>query len=117
MKRYTVIMILLCLGLLLSLAACVETRAEPKAGSAAAAPETTEAPASEQPELPDIHKTPIEEIGGKEQPQEKPKQDKGFSDELIIGFGKDYDPGLIPVPEPIEPPVEEQSEESSVAEE
>ncbi|MBQ4565726.1 MAG: hypothetical protein IJA48_05200 [Oscillospiraceae bacterium] len=115
MNRYTVILILLCLGLLLSLAACVETRAEPKAGSAA--PETTEAPASEQPELPDIHKTPIEEIGGKEQPQEKPKQDKGFSDELIIGFGKDYDPGLIPVPEPIEPPVEEQSEESSVAEE
>lgn len=116
MKFYKVMMIVLCLVMLLSLAACVEAKAEGQKGGAAAPGITlpsTEAPS----DTPLSHKTPVDTVEGKNPPEAPAEKNTRFTDDETLDFSEDYDPGLIPVPRPVEPPVEEQSEESSAAEE
>ena len=118
MRLNKILLTVLCLCLLLGLCACVEAKAdgqEQKAASSDALPVEIIPAESEDP-LPNP-KTPIDEIEGKEQPERLPEKSKDLGEDLEIGIGEDYDPGLIPVPKPVEPPVEVQSEESSAAEE
>lgn len=104
--------VLLSIMLLLSLCACVDARAE----------EGSPAPASAEEEaveliLPD--KIPVEEIGGKEsfateetEPAQKDFGTDGWEKPQIElhPVAPDSSEGEIPQPEPVEPPVEEQSQ-------
>lgn len=118
MRIYKVMLTVLCLCLLLSLCACVEAKAdgqEQKAASPGSLPIEIIPPESE--DTPLSPKTPMDEVEDKEHPERLPEKSKDLGEDLEIGIGEDYDPGLIPVPKPVEPPVEVQSEESSAAEE
>ena len=111
MRIYKVMLTVLCLCLLLSLCACVEVKAdgqEQKTASPGSLPLEIIPPESEDSPL--IPKTPIDEIEGKEHPERLPEKNKDLGEDLEIGIGEDYDPGLIPVPKPPEEKNEEGGE-------
>lgn len=126
MKLRNLLLVVLCLSLLLALAACVEA----KAGDREVEDSTSDTAAHrENSSDPTVHgeifspKTPIDSIdtGRTELPAEegRPFVEKSpvVSDGYIIDLGDDYDPGEIPTPKPVEPTVELQSEESTAEEE
>lgn len=118
MKLYKLSLIVLCLAMLLGLAACVEAKAKEQDAAAAAADQGVPLqPAQGQDTATLPHKTPIDAVEGKSDTDDKVQKDVEMTDGLLIDIGEDYDADLIPVPKPVEPPVEEQSAESSAAEE
>ena len=85
MKFYKVMMIVLCLVMLLSLAACVEAKAEGQKGGAAA-PGITLPSTEAQSDTPLSNKTPVDAVEGKKPPEAPAEKNTQFTDDEILDF-------------------------------
>lgn len=97
----------ICLFLLLSLCACVAVHAGDREEETKPDQQTAAADSS------DLHfeeKTPMEEFTQDQRGVLEGKKDIGPSENYSISTEEDDAPGEIPLPEPVEPPLEVQSE-------